>query len=91
MEWLAVPLALLTTGIFILLAMGLYFAPTIGAVLFKHRNVAAIGILNLFLGWTLLGWVAALVWAFTDNRKSPPTAPYDPSGEAPRGIGDRVP
>jgi hypothetical protein len=22
-----------------------------------------VGMLNLFLGWTLLGWIAALVWA----------------------------
>ena len=25
----------------------------------------AIAVLNLFLGWTVMGWVAALVWAYT--------------------------
>jgi hypothetical protein len=25
----------------------------------------AIGVLNFFLGWTLLGWIGALVWACT--------------------------
>jgi hypothetical protein len=25
----------------------------------------AIGMLNLLLGWTLLGWIVALVWSFT--------------------------
>ena len=24
---------------------------------------------NLFLGWTFLGWVVALAWAFSDNTK----------------------
>jgi hypothetical protein len=26
-------------------------------------------VLNLFLGWTFLGWVIAMVWAFTDNTR----------------------
>ena len=26
--------------------------------------------LNLLLGWTLLGWVAALVWALTNEEKT---------------------
>jgi hypothetical protein len=25
--------------------------------------------LNVLLGWTILGWVIALVWALTDNVK----------------------
>jgi len=33
-------------------------------------NMDAILILNLFLGWTFLGWVIALVWAFTNREKS---------------------
>jgi hypothetical protein len=46
--------------------VGLYFLPTI--VAFRHRNQTAIFILNLFLGWTFIGWVLALVWACTNNR-----------------------
>ena len=41
----------------------LYFLPTIGAKLENHKNLGAIFILNLFLGWTFIGWVVALVWA----------------------------
>ena len=34
----------------------------------KHRaNTGAIFALNLFLGWSLLGWVAALVWALKEE------------------------
>lgn len=41
----------------------LYFAPVVVAAIREHRQVLAIGVLNLFLGWTLVGWVIALVWA----------------------------
>ena len=40
-----------------------YFAPTIIAVRGDHKNQGAIAVLNLLLGWTFLGWVAAMVWS----------------------------
>ena len=43
----------------------LYFLPAIVASVRKHHNQNAIAVLNIFLGWTLLGWIAALVWAST--------------------------
>ena len=43
----------------------LYCLPTIIAFKKKRRNRAAICVLNLLLGGTLLGWVVALVWALT--------------------------
>ena len=41
----------------------LYFAPTLVAHRRRHRNLVAVFALNLLLGWTFLGWVAALIWA----------------------------
>jgi len=41
----------------------IYFVPTIVAYSNNHRNVLAIFVLNLFLGYTLVGWVFALIWA----------------------------
>ncbi len=41
-----------------------YLLPTAVAVYRKRANTGAIFALNLFLGWSLLGWVVALVWAF---------------------------
>jgi len=32
-----------------------------------HKQAPLISIVNLFLGWTVIGWVAALIWAFTNN------------------------
>ncbi len=47
---------------FILLAL-LYFLPSVIAFSRKHFNSASIFVLNLFLGWTFIGWIVALVWA----------------------------
>jgi len=40
-----------------------YFSPLVIAVLRKHRFTTAIGLINFLLGWTLVGWLAAIVWA----------------------------
>jgi FtsH-binding integral membrane protein len=47
----------------LLICLVLYFIPAI--VGRSKRNRAAIFALNLLLGWTLIGWVVALVWALT--------------------------
>ncbi len=52
----------------IILAL-IYLIPTVVASQRHHNNSGAIGALNIFLGWTFLGWVIALVWAFSDNVK----------------------
>ena len=51
----------------LLLLAAIYFLPLFIAIMREHRQSVAIGILTLFLGWTLLGWVAALVWSFTNS------------------------
>lgn len=52
----------LVIGVVILVG---YFIPTVIAFARKHHNAVAIFVLNLILGWTFLGWVAALVWSVT--------------------------
>ena len=47
----------------------IYFLPWLIANDKKHPNASAIGVLNLLLGWTFLGWVIALVWANTSVRQ----------------------
>ncbi|WP_174299560.1 superinfection immunity protein [Caulobacter sp. S45] len=49
----------------------MYFVPTIVAFRRKDRQRTAIFILNLFLGWTLIGWVGALVWAYIRSSAAP--------------------
>lgn len=53
-------------AIIIALAIIIYFVPTFIAG--GRSQWAAIFALNLLLGWTLLGWVAALVWALALPR-----------------------
>ena len=47
----------------------LYFLPTIVAR--DKRDAAGIMLLNLFLGWTVIGWFIALLWACTAEPYSP--------------------
>ena len=47
------------------LILGLYLLPTFTVVLRGHHQRQAILVLNVFLDWTLLGWIGALVWAHT--------------------------
>ena len=52
-----------------LIALAVYFLPAIVAACRGHQNTAAIFILDLLLGWSFVGWVVALVWAFTEVRR----------------------
>ena len=54
-------LAILFCGVF-------YFLPIIVAFMRKHNNCLAIFMLNLFLGWSFVGWVIALVWACSNTQ-----------------------
>lgn len=50
-----------------LLIIPLYFLPWIIASIRKHNNTGPIALVTFLLGWTGIGWIAALVWAATDN------------------------
>ena len=53
-----------------LLFLAIYFLPTFVAVARKKVNEGAIFVLNLFLGWSLIGWVVALLWALSSPETS---------------------
>lgn len=53
---------LLGWGLFALL-IAFYFIPVIVAALRNSPYTGPIFLINFFTGWTLLGWVGALVWA----------------------------
>jgi Superinfection immunity protein len=47
---------------------GLYFLPSIVAAVRKKTNTMLIVVVNLFLGWTFIGWVVALAWAVAKDK-----------------------
>ena len=49
--------------IMITVIFAVYFLPSIIAGAREHKNKFAIFLLNLLLGWTVIGWVGALVWS----------------------------
>ncbi|MBP7215933.1 MAG: superinfection immunity protein, partial [Candidatus Omnitrophica bacterium] len=51
MQNFTIPELLLVVGIVVL-----YFLPSLVAFLRQHKNKLAIFLLNLLLGWTILGW-----------------------------------
>ena len=49
--------------------LGIYIAPLVIAVVRDHHRLPWIGLLNLAAGWTVAGWIAALVWSVTAIRQ----------------------
>jgi len=63
---------------------GPYFAPSIVAFCRHHHNAWPIFALNLFTGWTGIGWVGALVWSLMN-----PAPPKSGATAAPIPVGAR--
>ncbi len=62
--------------IFALAMLIIYFIPAINGYSKQHRSRALILVVNVFLGWTVLGWLVALAWSAGSARDDPaaPTA-----------------
>ena len=52
---------------FILFLFALYWLPTLIALVRQTPSALGIVMLNFFLGWTVIGWIVALVWALAAN------------------------
>ena len=50
----------------VILSIAAYFLPIIVAMVRGHRQTVPIALVCIFLGWTFLGWVVALIWSFTN-------------------------
>ena len=51
----------------LLFSIVLYFIPLIIAIIRHAKNVVGIVLLNIFGGWTFIGWIVALIWAIVDK------------------------
>lgn len=59
------------TLLIVAVVVGVYFAPTMIAF---DRNVPSpwsVAVINVLLGWTLVGWAVALAMAMRDPRPRP--------------------
>ncbi|MEL3952899.1 superinfection immunity protein [Stenotrophomonas bentonitica] len=57
------PFGKLVAGLFFLFAPMLYLLPSYEAWRGNHHNLIGVVLVNVLLGWTLLGWVVGLVWS----------------------------
>ena len=48
--------------IFLIVLIIVYFVPTIVAVVRRRPDYLFIFMFNLLAGWTMIGWIASLVW-----------------------------
>lgn len=46
-----------------LVSLALYLLPTIIVLARRKKNVLGPILVNVLLGWTIIGWIAALIWA----------------------------
>lgn len=77
-----------TAGIGVLVLIALYFLPTIVALMRKRPAPGSVIVVNLFLGWTFIGWIVALAMAFGG---SPAQAVYVNQIQAPNPMPNPMP
>jgi hypothetical protein len=73
---LGLPILLLILLAFV--ALFLHFLPTFIAGSRHVQNFWWILLINFFFGWTLIGWVVALIWALNDSPRYVGYIPHPP-------------
>ena len=53
----------------ILCAIYFYVFPSLLAVHESHPHARAVALVNLLLGWTIVGWLASLFWVLSSAPK----------------------
>jgi len=56
-------------SIYPLIAVFVYLVPTFIALRRGHPNYIPILVVNLSLGWTVIGWVGTLAWAIRRRHR----------------------
>ena len=80
----AIATAVIAVVMFIF-SLALYLLPGFIATARDLPNQGSVWVINIFLGWTFIGWVVALAMAVAGNRPStqfPPPAAYGPPAPA---------
>jgi hypothetical protein len=53
------------------IVLTIYFIPAMLATGRKATHASYIRVLNLLTGWTIIGWIAAFIWAVVDEQLPP--------------------
>ena len=67
-------IAMVCAVAFVPLTISIYMLPTYEAWKQKNTNLMSDALLNIFLGWSIIGWVVALSWAFKKADAIPQTS-----------------
>lgn len=65
----ALLIAILIMIVIVLVFIVLYLFPSVIAIKKKHKDLIKILIINIFLGWTIVGWIISLVLAINMQNK----------------------
>lgn len=58
------------TAALVIIAIVLYFVPTMIAIDRKHNNLVPIIVINIFFGWVYgIGWIIALIWSLSNGSQ----------------------
>lgn len=74
--------------VMMLVLVVLYFLPTFIAAARKVPNLGSVAVINIFLGWTFIGWVVALAMSARSapaQQPAPPFSWWTPGGWPPGG------
>ena len=66
-------------GLIILISLSSYFLPAIVGRIRSAKRPVAIFAVNLIFGWTVIGWIAALIWAVSQR----PSRVVEPANSCP--------
>lgn len=60
------------TALIVVMVVALYILPTVIALLAcDERHTFCIMLINIFLGWTIILWIVALLWSILAPRRTP--------------------
>jgi hypothetical protein len=62
-----------TTIIMLVLVVVIYMLPTLIAFGREHPRRQDVAVVNILLGWTLIGWVGVFLWALLTPVEEQPT------------------
>lgn len=64
-SWFGLPEMIILAFVF----LPFYFVPAIIAYSRKTKKKKNIMLLNVLLGWSIIGWIGAFIWSIIDSRE----------------------